>query len=91
MYEILPYTYRRAKSLKVTVQPSMKEGKKIDVYKNGVLICSVGDIRYLDFPMYRKLFGKQIAADKKRLYKLRHASDRNVPGSAGWYADKLLW
>jgi hypothetical protein len=36
-------------------------------------------------------FGKKIADERRRLYKIRHKKDRSVKGSAGYYADKLLW
>ena len=29
--------------------------------------------------------------NRKRLYKLRHNKDRHVKGSAGWFADQILW
>jgi hypothetical protein len=35
--------------------------------------------------------GKEFADEKRRLYKLRHAKDRVVRGTAGFYADKILW
>jgi hypothetical protein len=35
--------------------------------------------------------GKEFADEKRRLYKLRHAKDRVVRGTAGYYADKILW
>jgi hypothetical protein len=35
--------------------------------------------------------GKTFADEKRRLYKIRHAKDRVVRGTAGYYADKILW
>lgn len=92
MYRILPYTLNRAKQLGVVVIPSDRKGKKIDVYSpTGRYICSVGAIGFNDYPTYLKKYGKKIADERRRLYKIRHDSDRHVRGSAGWYADKLLW
>jgi len=73
------------------VKPSMKKGKKIDVYKDGKLIGSVGAIGYKDYPTYLADKGKEYADERKRLYKLRHKKDIADVGSNGWLADKLLW
>ena len=48
MYRIKPYTKRQAKKLGVTVKPSKLKGKKIDVFKNGKKVASVGAIGYDD-------------------------------------------
>lgn len=91
MYIIKPYTYRQAQKLNVTVVPSRTKGKKIDVYKRGIKICSIGAKGYGDYPTYLALFGKEYANERRRLYKLRHRKDRLVKNTAGYYADKLLW
>ena len=46
---------------------------------------------YDDYPNYIIKKGKPYADEKRRLYKLRHSKDRNVIGTNGYYADKLLW
>jgi len=92
MYKILPYTYRKAQKLGVIVKPSIRSGKKIDVYnKRGEFICSIGAMGYKDYPTYLKTKGKQYADQRRKLYKLRHSTDRMVKGSPGFYADQLLW
>lgn len=92
MYKILPYTKRKARQLNVVVRPSTRKGKKIDVFdKNGYYLTSVGARGYLDYPTYLKMFGSQIANKRRRLYKIRHAKDRIVRNSPGWYANNLLW
>jgi len=92
MYIITTYTKNQAKKLNVIVLPSEKKNKKIDVYDvYGNFIVSIGDINYLDYPNYTKLYGKKIADERKRLYKIRHKKDRLVKGTAGYYADQLLW
>ena len=90
-YTITNYTKRQAKKLGVTVKPSKVKGKKIDVFKNGKKVASVGAIGYLDYPNYIKKKGKKYADERRRLYKIRHQNDRNKRGSNGYYADKLLW
>lgn len=90
-YSITNYTKQQAKKLGVVVKPSSVKGKKIDVFKNGEKIASVGAIGYADYPTYMKTKGKAYADERRRLYKIRHSKDRNVKGSDGYYADKLLW
>ena len=34
MYHITDYSYRKAKELKLSIKPSTRKDKKIDVYKN---------------------------------------------------------
>ena len=92
MYKILLYTKRKAKQLNVIVLPREKVNKKIDVYDvYGNLLASIGDIHYLDYPYYLKYCGKKIAEDRRKAYKIRHENDRHIKGSAGYYADQLLW
>lgn len=89
MYQILPYTIKKAKALNVVVKPSNKKNKKIDVFdKKGNFIVSIGDNRYLDYPYYLKFAGKKIADQKKSNFYLRHINNN---GLAGYYAKKLLW
>lgn len=75
----------RAKKLGVTIKPSTMKNKKLDVYdKSGKKLASIGDIRYSDY--------LQHADDKRRQsYKARHSANRNIKGTAGYYADKILW
>ena len=75
MYEIQPATYKIAKRYGLEVFPSKKLHKKIDVYKDGVFITSVGDIRYKDYHIYLKEKGKAFAEERARLYYIRHKKD----------------
>ena len=92
LYKITNYTYNQAKKLNVIVKPSYRKDKKIDVYsKQGYLIASIGAKGYFDYPTYVHVFGKEYADKRRKLYKIRHNKDRLNKGSAGYYADKLLW
>lgn len=91
MYQITQYTRDRALSLGVVVKHSTNPNKKIDVFKNGEKIASVGAIGYGDYPTYMRTKGKEYADERRRLYKQRHSKDRNIKGTNGYYADKLLW
>ena len=53
-YTITSYTKNQAKKLNVIVKPSKTKGKKIDVFKNGKKVASVGAIGYGDYPTYLK-------------------------------------
>ena len=90
-YTITNYTYKQAKKLGVTVKPSTNKTKKIDVYKKGKKVASVGARGMGDFPSYIKTRGVKYAKERRRLYKIRHDKDRHLKGSKGWYADTLLW
>lgn len=95
-YRIKSYTYEQAKKLGVEVASSKTKGKKIDVFKNGKKIASVGAIGYYDYPTYleREKEGKVeqgTANSRRKAYKIRHEKDRHEKGTKGYYADKLLW
>jgi hypothetical protein len=91
MYQITNYTLEKAKKLGVSVKPSKNKGKKIDVFKNEKKVASVGATGYGDYPTFLKKQGKELADERRRLYKIRHSKDRKNIQSNGWYADKLLW
>jgi hypothetical protein len=92
MYNILPYTRERAKRLGVIIKPSLKKGKKIDVFTpENDLICSIGALGYWDYPHYLQSNGKEYADNKRRLYKIRNRKNIQEIGSKGWFADYLLW
>jgi hypothetical protein len=90
-YSIKQYTKNKAKQLGVEVKPSKVKGKKIDVFKNGKKLVSVGALGYYDYPTYITEKGKEFADKRRTLYKIRHKKDKDVKGTKGYYADKLLW
>ena len=91
MYKIKQYSKEQAQKLGVTIKPSQNPKKKIDVYKNGEKVASIGATGFKDFPTYIETNGKQYAEKRRELYKIRHAKDRNKKGTAGYYADRILW
>ena len=92
MYKIFPYTYAKAKKLGVSVFPAGDRKHKLELYDDrGLFICYVGALGYKDYPTYLQNFGKEVANQHRMRYKIRHAKDRKVVGSKGWYADQLLW
>jgi hypothetical protein len=92
MYHITNYTYKRAKQLGVTVKPSTNKTKKIDVFsREHKKLASVGANGMMDFPTYQIKRGSKYANSRRKLYKIRHKKDRMKKGTAGYYADQLLW
>jgi hypothetical protein len=94
-YRIKPYTQRQAKKIGVTVKVSRTKGKKIDVFKNGKKIGSVGATGYKDYPTYMELekkgkVPKGTAKNKRKAYKARHVH-RKKKWTNAWLADQLLW
>ena len=88
-YEILPYSFKQAKKLGVTIAPSKNPRKKIDVFRDGKYICAIGDVKYNDYPTYLEK-DKELAEKRRSLYHLRHKKD-NVPNTRGHYALNILW
>ena len=59
MYQISKETYDIAKQMNLVVKPSSVKNKKIDVYRDGIKLASIGDNRYLDYHLYKKTKGKE--------------------------------
>ena len=88
MYQVTEYSYKKAKDLGVTIYPSKRKYKKIDVFKNGEYLASIGDTRYMDYPTFLAKEGREIAEKHRKLYHARH---RNDDGIAGRLALAILW
>jgi len=74
----------KAKKIGVSVRPSEQKGKKLDVYKNGNKVATIGDLAYED---YNTTGDKE----RRRLYKIRHEKNRHKKGTPGYYSDQILW
>ena len=95
-YSITNYSRNQAKRLGVIIKRSTRKGKKLDVFKKdkkGKLkkLASIGAIGYGDFPTFKKQKGIEFANKKRIAYKKRHEKNRHKKGSAGYYADQILW
>lgn len=87
MYKLLPYHLQQAKRLGVKIAPSTKGNYKLDVYKEGEYITSIGDKHYMDFALYYQI--DPVLAEKRReLYWRRHAKDTGI---RGFMAREILW
>jgi hypothetical protein len=91
MYKITNRQRLNAQSLGVAIKPSTNKSKKIDVFNNGKKIASIGAMGYKDFDIHLKENGKAFASERRRLYKIRHANNRNKIGTPGFFADRILW
>ena len=80
-----------AQKLGVMIVPSSNFRKKLDVLRNGKKISEIGATGYMDYDQYIRTEGLTFANERRRLYKLRHEKDRHKKGTAGYYADKILW
>ena len=77
--------------MNLDIKKSTLKNKKIDVFKNGHKIASIGNVNYFDFQMYKLNMGLEYAKERRRLYMLRHATDIKKKNSPGYFAFKLLW
>jgi hypothetical protein len=91
MYKITDYTKKQAKRLGVEVKPSTRGNKKIDVFKDGKRVASVGHKDYNDYPTYIKTRGRDYADQRRKLYKIRHERHRHKKNTPSYWADQLLW
>lgn len=91
MYKITEYTLNKAKQIGVTVKPSAKANKKIDVFKSstGEYVCSVGAYGMSDYPTYINTHGLEYANERRKLFYKRFNNIEK--GTPTWYSAKLLW
>ena len=88
MYQITEYSYQKAKQMGLEIFSSKRKYKKIDVYKNGKYITSIGDNRYMDYPTFLARDGQEIADKHRKLYHARHRNDSGIAGKLAMY---ILW
>ncbi len=90
-YRIKKHTKVQAKKLGVEVKPSQLKNKKIDVFRGGRKVASVGHPDYKDYPTYLQDCTKKVADTRRELYKKRHEKTRHKKDTPSYFADKLLW
>ena len=73
-----------AKKIGVNVKRSTRAGKKVDIFKDGKKVASIGDINYKDFTVTGD-------KDRQRAYRSRFAKTMNKVGTPSYYASKILW
>jgi hypothetical protein len=90
-YRILKRSYDNAKKLGVDIKVAKNKDKKLDVFKNGKKISTIGDSNYLDYPSYIQQKGIDYANVRKKIYRVRHKDDINVKNTPGYFSSKILW
>ena len=88
---ITPYTRNQAKKFDVMIKVSKNPLKKLDVFKKGVKIASIGARGYKDYGMYLIEKGEKYANERRRLYRIRHSGEDSKVGSNGYWSLNLLW
>ena len=86
---------QKAKRLGVSIDYSTNPAKKLDVFKNGKKVASIGARGYMDYQLYKKAeqkgqYPKGYANKRRKLYRIRH-KDENKAGTPGYYALNILW
>ena len=89
MYNITDYSFEKAAELGLTIKPSTRKGKKIDVYKDDDYLVSIGSIKIFDYPTHVLEKGKAYAEKRKALYHQRHRKD--LKHFKGFVAMYILW
>jgi D-arabinose 1-dehydrogenase-like Zn-dependent alcohol dehydrogenase len=84
VYTISEYSKKQAKKLGVEITISSNPKKKLDVFKDGKKIASIGATGYKDYATTKD-------KERRRLYRLRHKGEEKVIGSPGYWAWNLLW
>ena len=73
-----------AKKLGLTVRPSTNVKKKLDVFKDGKKINSIGDPTREDYTKHRD-------EKRRKAFKSRFERYRHKKGSGAWLSDNILW
>ena len=91
LYKVKPYSFEQASKLAVTIKPSHLANKKLDVFKNGTRIASIGDSSYPDYPTHILERGQTYADKRRKAYRKRHAKDIHNKDGNGFWSSNLLW
>ena len=87
-YIISEKQYEIAKKLNIEIIPSENPRKKIDIYKNGDYLCSIGATNFRALKEWIDLVGRNEAYIKRNAYISRHKSSCDLKSI---YEIQLLW
>ena len=90
-YKITSRQRSAAKRLGVQIKPSTVKGKKLDIFKNGNKLASIGALGMKDFDLWKKSDGIEKAKARQKAFKSRFQKQRTKVGSPAYYADQILW
>jgi len=96
MYVIKTYTRRKARTLRVKVEPSTRKNKKVKVTTREGKVFHIGHTDYTDYASLLAAAGRSVgkrnlAEARRRKYRSRHRKSSTRPNTAGYYAYNLLW
>jgi hypothetical protein len=80
-----------AKKLGVEIKIAKNPKKKLDVFKDGRKISTIGATGYSDYAHYIDDKGLTYANVRKKIYGIRHKDDMNKKNTPGYFAARLLW
>ena len=94
MYKIKQIQIDKANKIGVTIKPSENKKKKVDIFKNGLKVGSIGAMGYKDYGTYLEELSKKEADKKRKNYLARHSKEAKTKDGKktnSYYADKILW
>ena len=94
MYKIKQIQIDKANKIGVTIKPSENKKKKVDVFKNGKKVGSIGALGYKDYGTYLEELPKKEADKKRKNYLARHSKEpktKDGKKTNSYFADKILW
>ena len=90
-YKITSRQRANAKRLGVQIKPSTVKGKKLDVFKNGKKVASIGAAGMKDFSLWKKSDGLEKAIARRKAFRSRFQKQRTKVGTPAYYASEILW
>lgn len=98
-YKIKPQQLINAKKIGVEIKQSTNKRKKLDVFKDGKKIASIGGMYpdgkpYKDYATYLQELPKKDADKKRKNYLARHSKEpkiKNGKRTPSYYSDVILW
>ena len=94
MYKIKQIQIDKANKIGVTIKPSENKKKKVDIFKNGLKVGSIGAMGYKDYGTYLEELPKKEADKKRKNYLARHSKEpktKDGKKTNSYFADKILW
>lgn len=96
MYRITERTRQKANELGLEVKPSKKKNWKLDVYRKGFMVASVGKVDEFDYATALEMevegsLRKGSAEKWRQVYILKNMCQEVIYGTHSYYEYNLLW
>ena len=82
-YRITSYTRARARAIGVSVKVAKNKKKKLDVFRAGKKVATIGARGMGDYPTFIRTKGREFANKRRKAYKSRMAKNRKIVRSNG--------